>query len=132
MQRELEEFEKRDAQVVAVGMGTGAEAEAMHERLGLGFPLLGDPDHDAYASLDLRREGWWNLIGRPLVQRPLSALRDLADADLKASASPRSDVQRLGGALVLDRDGIVRYFHRAARSDDIPSNAALLAVLDAL
>jgi hypothetical protein len=132
VQRELKEFDKRDAQVVAVGMGTGAEAEAMHERLGLGFPLLGDPHHDAYASLDLRRDGWWNLIGRPLVERPLSALRDIADADLKASASPRSDVQRLGGALVLDRAGAVRYFHRAARSDDIPSNAALLAVLDAL
>lgn len=132
MQRDLKEFEERDAQVVAVGMGTGAEARAVQERLGLGFPLLGDPGHDAYALLDLRRDGWWNLIGRPLLERPLGAVRDIADADLKASANPRSDVRRLGGALVLDRDGAVRYFHRAARSDDIPSNAALFAVLDAL
>jgi hypothetical protein len=132
VQRELGEFERRDARVVAVGMGTGAEADTVRRRLGLGFPLLGDPDHEAYAALDLRRDGWWNLIGKPLVQRPLGALRDLADADFKAAANPRSDVQRLGGALVLDRDGRLRYLHRAKRSDDIPSNAALFAVLDAL
>lgn len=128
----MKEFERRDAQLVAVGMGTGAEAEAVRARLGLGFPVLGDPDHEAYAELDLRRDGWWNLIGRPLLERPLGALRDIADADFKAAASPRSDVQRLGGTLVLDGSGRVRYFQRAARSDDIPSNAALLAVLDAL
>jgi hypothetical protein len=132
VQRDLKEFERRDARVVAVGMGTGAEADAMRRRLGLDFPLLGDPDHDAYAALDLRRDGWWSLLGKPLLERPRSALRDIADADFKAAASPRSDVQRLGGALVLDAEGRLRYLHRAKRSDDIPSNAALFAVLDSL
>ena len=53
-------------------------------------------------------------------------------ADLKASASPRSDVQRLGGVAIVDREGTLRYLRRAERSDDQPPNAELLAALDRL
>lgn len=132
MQRDLGEFEARDAKVVAIGMGTGAEAAAMAGRLRLDYPLLGDPEHDAYESFGFARDGWFNLIGRPFLERPLSAIRDMADADLRASASPRSDVQRLGGTAVVDRQGVLRWLQRAERADDLPPNARLLAVLDAL
>jgi hypothetical protein len=102
------------------------------QRLHLEYPLLGDPDHAGYDAFGLARDGWFNLIGRPLLERPVSAIRDIAGADLKASASPRSDVQRLGGVGIVDRAGVLRWLHRAERSDDLPPNARLLAALDAL
>jgi hypothetical protein len=132
VQRDLEEFENRDARLVAIGMGTGAEAAGMAERLELGFPLLGDPGHEAYKAFGLARDGWYGLLVRPFLAHPLRATRDIADADLKASASPRSDVQRLGGVAIVDRAGTLRYLRRAERSDDLPPNAELLAALDRL
>jgi len=132
VQRDLEAFRRRGARVVAIGMGTGAEAAAAAGRLGLGFPLLGDPGHAAYAALDLGRDGWWGLLVRPFLESPVEAARTLAEADLRASASPRSDVKRLGGAAIVDRRGVVRYLHRARRTDDLPPNEALLDALDRL
>ena len=132
VQRDLEGFEKRDARVVAIGMGTGEEAAAMAERLELEFPLLGDPGHLGYDAFGLVRDGWWGLLGKPFLERPLEALRDISDADLKASASPRSDVKRLGGVVITDADGTIRYLRRAERSDDLPPNAELFDALDRL
>jgi hypothetical protein len=132
VQGDLEEFERRDAKLVAIGMGTGDEASALARRLGLGFPLLGDPQHRAYDAFGLGRDGWLGLMLRPVLENPLGAFRDMAEADLMASISPRSDVKRLGGAAIVDGAGMLRWLHRAERTDDIPSNAALLAALDAL
>ena len=132
MQRDLEEFRRRDAQVVAIGQGTGAEAAAMAARLGLEFPLLGDPDREAYRELGLARDGWYGLLVRPFLESPVEAARTLGEADLKASASPRSDVKQLGGAAVVDRAGTIRYLHRARRTDDFAPTPDLLAVLDRL
>ncbi|MBW2235484.1 MAG: redoxin domain-containing protein [Deltaproteobacteria bacterium] len=132
MQRDLEEFESRDAKLVAIGMGTGEEASALAERLGLGFPLLGDPEHRVYDAFGLGREGWLGLMLRPVLENPLGAFRDIAGADLMASINPRSDVKRLGGEAIVDSQGVVRWLHRAERIDDIPPNATLLAALAAL
>lgn len=132
MQSDLKEFESRDAKLVAIGMGTGEEASALAESLGLGFPLLGDPEHGVYDAFGLGREGWLGLMLRPVLENPLGAVRDIAEADLKASINPRSDVKRLGGVAIVDSGGVVRWLHRAQRTDDIPSNAVLLAAVDAI
>ncbi len=132
MQRDLEAFETRDAKLVAIGMGTGDEASALAESLGLGFPIFGDPEHRVYDAFGLGRAGWLGLMLRPVLESPLGAFRDIAEADLKASINPRSDVQRLGGEAIVDSRGGVRWLHRAERTDDIPPNATLLAALDAL
>jgi hypothetical protein len=132
VQSDLEEFESRDAKLVAIGMGTGEEASALAEHLGLGFPLFGDPEHRVYDAFGLGRDGWLGLMLRPVLENPLGAFRDIAEADLKASINPRSDVKRLGGETIVDARGIVRWLHRAERSSDIPPNATLLAALDAI
>lgn len=132
MQGELDGFEARDARVVAIGQGTGADAARLAETLHLGFPVLGDPERESYRLLGLRRDSWWGLIGRPLVEHPGRALRDIADADLRASASRYSDPKQLGGVAIVDRAGTLRYLRRAGRSDDLPDNAELFAALDDL
>jgi peroxiredoxin len=39
---------------------------------------------------------------------------------------------RMPELVIIDRDGVIRYTHHAGSMSDIPTNAALLAVLDRL
>jgi AhpC/TSA antioxidant enzyme len=132
VQRDLAAFEERGANVVAIGQGTGGEAARVAAARGVRYPVLGDPGKAAYRTLGLGRSGWFGLLVQPFLEDPGSALRNLREADLAASASPRSDVKQLGGVVIVDREGIVRYLHRSRTTTDVPPNATLLAALDAL
>ncbi len=132
MQEEIDAFSGRGARVVAIGQGSGAEADALARRLSLSFPCLGDPGHAGYDALGLGRTGWWGLLGQPFVEDFRGAMRNLREADLAASAGRHADVKRLGGSMVVARGGRIAHLHRAERTDDLCSNAQLLRVLDAL
>lgn len=129
MQGRIEAFEQRGAQVIAVGQGTGAEAAAAARRHRITFPVLGDPGHDSYRTLGLGRTGLFGLTLAPFFEDPRGAFQNLTRADLRASANPRSDVRRLGGAIVIDGSGRIRFLHRSQTTTDVPSTAALLAAL---
>lgn len=132
MQGRIGEFERRGARVVAIGQGTGQEAARVARMLKLSYACYGDPGHDAYRALGLGRTSVFGLTLQPFLVDPLGALRNVRKADLRASASPRSDVFRLGGALVADRGGVVRFLYRSKTTTDVPETGALLAALDAL
>ena len=131
MQGRREEFEARGAQLIAVGQGTGAEAAAAAQRHRVSFPVLGDPGHTSYRRLGLGRTGLFGLTLAPFLEAPREAFGNLARADLRASANPRSDVRRLGGAMVVDASGRIRFLHRSASTTDVPKTDALLTALDA-
>ena len=131
MQGRLSEFEARGAQLIAVGQGTGAEAAAAAQRHRVSFPCLGDPGHASYRSLGFGRTGLFGLTLTPFLEAPREAFGNLKRADLRASANPRSDVRRLGGAMVVDASGRIRFLHRSATTTDVPATDRLLAALDA-
>lgn len=118
--------------MVAIGQGTGAEASRVARVLHVTYPVLGDPGKDSYRALGLGRAGWTSMLVRPFLEDPSAALRNLREADLAASMNPRSDVRQLGGVVLVDRAGAVRWLHRSESTTDVPSNAALCAALDAL
>ena len=132
MQGKLAAFEERGAGVVAVGQGSGGEAARVAAELGVTFPVLGDPDHAGYDALGLGRTGLFGLTLAPFFEAPGEAFRNLRQADLRASASRRSDVRRLAGALVVDGEGRIRFLHRSAKTTDVPETEALLAAIDGL
>jgi hypothetical protein len=132
VQRDLAEFERRGATVIAIGQGTGAEAARIARMLHVTYPVLGDPGKDAYRALGLGRTGWVSMMVQPFLEDPAGAWRNLREADLAASANPRSDVRQLGGVALVDRRGTVRYLHRSQTTTDVPANATLLAAIDAL
>ena len=132
MQRDLEQFTRRGATVVAIGQGTGEEAQRVARALGVTYPVLGDPGKDSYRVFGLGRAGWLGLLVQPFVEDPTGAWRNLREADLAASANPRSDVRQLGGVIAVDRRGVIRYLHRSRTTTDVPSNATLIAAIDAL
>lgn len=132
MQRDLARFTERGAAVLAVGQGTGAEAAEVAGEENVTFPVLGDPGRAAYRTLGLERAGWWGLLVQPMVENLLESVDALRRASLRWSASPRSDVRQLGGVMIVDRAGTLRYLHRAKSAADIPPNEVLLAELDRL
>ena len=132
MQRRLGDFRRRGANVVAIGQGTGEEAARIARMLKLEFACYGDPEHRAYRALELERTGAFGLTLAPFLDDPLGALRNLAQADLRAAANPRSDVYRLGGALVADRAGEIRFLYRSRSTTDVPETDAILAAIDAI
>ena len=132
MQRRLADFAARGARVVAIGQGRGEEAARVARMLKLDFACYGDPRHAAYRALELGRTGIFGLTLAPFFSDPRGAVRNLAQADLRASASPRSDVFRLGGALVADRAGTIRWLYRSRTTTDVPDTGAILAALSAI
>jgi hypothetical protein len=132
VQRTLGDFKQRGANVVAIGQGTGEEAARIARMLKLGFVCYGDPGHALYRALELGRTGVFGLTLAPFLGDPAGSLRNLARADLRAAANPRSDVFRLGGALVADRAGRIRFLHRSRTTTDVPETGAILAALDAI
>ena len=130
VQGRLAEFEQRGAQVIAVGQGTGAEAAAAARRHRITYPVLGDPGHQSYRTLGLGRTGWWGLTFAPFLEDLRGSWENLRRADLAASRNPRSDVRRLGGALVVDAAGRIRFLHRSQTTTDVPKTDALLAALE--
>ena len=129
MQGRLGDFEARGAQVIAVGQGTGAEAAAAARKHGITYPVLGDPGHASYRTLGLGRTGYWGLTLAPFFEDVRGSFENLRRADLRASMSPRSDVRRLGGAMVVDAAGRIRLLHRSRTTTDVPKTDALLAAL---
>jgi hypothetical protein len=129
VQKRLAEFEQRGAQVIAVGQGTGAEAAAAARRHRIGYPCLGDPGHASYRTLGLGRTSLFGLTLAPFFEDPRGAFQNLKRADLRASASPRSDVRRLGGGMVVDASGRIRLLYRSATTTDVPPTDSLLAAL---
>ena len=132
MHENRDEFERRGATVLAVGQGTGAEAAEVAREEDVAIPVLGDPGHASYRSLGLGRSGWWGLLVEPMVENLLEAFENLRRASMRWSASPRSDVRQLGGVMIVDGGGTIRYLHRSKSTTDVPPTPELLAVLDAL
>ena len=116
-------------QVIAVGQGTGAEAAAAAQRHRITYPCLGDPGHESYRTLGLGRTGLYGLTLQPFFEDLRGSFDNLRRADLRASANPRSDVRRLGGAMVVDAAGRIRFLHRSQTTTDVPKTDALLAAL---
>jgi len=132
VQKALPKFRAAGAQAIAIGQGTGAEAAEVARELGLEFPVYGDPKRSNYRKLGLPRASLFGISLAPLLEAPLEGLRTLREASLRWSASPRSDVRQLAGALVVDRDGTVRYFHRSEKPTDVPPAEELLEVVEGL
>lgn len=118
--------------MVAVGQGTGEEAARICRSLEVPCRCLGDPGKQAYRAFGLARDGWWNVTAKPFLEDPRLAFGRIRNASLKGSLMRHSDVLQLGGVAIVDRDGILRYLHRARKTDDHPAMGTILAELDRL
>ena len=116
-QSELDGF---NVQILLISFGTESWARAWLDETGAPFPLLLDPQRQAYRAYGMGRSviGAW---GPKVLWRYLTLL--IKGRRLRPV---RGDPYQLGGDFVVDNDGIVRLAHASLDPTDRPSVDSLL------
>jgi hypothetical protein len=131
MQQHQTEIARRGAQVIAIGQGSGEDARTFCGKAGVTFTCLGDPARESYRRFDLPRGGWRAIVIDPILVG-VEGVRGFGGVDVRGALLSTSDWFQLGGVAIVDREGILRWVHRARHSADLPAPAAVLGALDAL
>lgn len=100
---------------------------AFERELGLDVPLYGDPDRASYDALGFGRGSVRRVWLDPRVWRRYGRLL----ADGQRPGVNRQDKLQLGGDVVVDASGTLRWIHRSSGPDDRPSVATVAAQLRA-
>ena len=88
----------------------------------LPWPLLVDTHRSLYRAYGMERGSWWQLFGPPAIWIYVKLM-----AKGRRLHRPGSDVQQLGGDVLIDPAGTVRLHHIGSGPADRPSVAQLLA-----
>lgn len=115
-----------NSEVVVVSFETGYWLQVWRAEMEVPFPLLLDPDRQAYRAYGLERSllrSWgpknlWYYTRARLQGRRLQ--------------TTGGDTAQLGGDFIIDAAGIVRLAHRSQEPTDRPPVAKLLAALEQL
>jgi peroxiredoxin len=110
-----DEFEHKGAQIVAIGMGRPDMAAHFRETQGIPFPLIVDHDKKTYQAVQMRRGNLWDLVGPHNWVRYTKAL--VAGHGV---APPKQDPAQMGGVIVVDAEGDIRFVHRGEIPKDNP------------
>ncbi len=86
----------------------------------LSWPLLVDGDRTLYSAYGMERGSWWNIYGPASCWAYLKLL-----ARGRSLRKPGSDVDQLGGDVLIDPDGIVRIHHVGSGPADRPAISTL-------
>ena len=125
IRRDWPRFRQAGATLAVITLGPAERAARLFDGPE-GPKVLLDPQQQAYQAYGLGQGGLWELAGPPVW---LTALK----APLRGRIGrPAGDVRQLAGTFLVDRQGILRYVHRAAHSADFPDHEAILALLPAL
>lgn len=118
------EFQEKKAEIYIIGMGSVPEAAAFRDRLEAPFPMLVDPKHTTYRTLQMGKARATSLTNPKML---VSGARSLMKG--RGISRPRQDPFQLGGAAVVRLGGEIAHVHRAASFSDIASTDELLAAL---
>jgi len=119
-----EQFEKKGAQLAAVGLGDLSYARAFHDESGIHFPLLIDERREAYQAVALKK-------ATPL--HVLWTLNRLGRKRAKAAGHRQhkwgNDPLQLGGSLVLGPGNVDHFVHLSETfSDNAPPEVLLRSI----
>ena len=131
MQRQYDVIRRLNAEVVAIGQGTAREARDWCGRAGVAFPCLGDPEKESYRAFAFPRGSLREVFVGPMLDGN-RAVRQGHRVSLRGSLLSHSDWFQLPGVAIVDRAGILRYYHRARHSGDLPATLDVIAALKAL
>ena len=123
-----ERLAERGASVVLIGQGTPNDASWFSVRRPNPFPLLLDPERDAYRAFGLERTHILRVLD-PRLAVPF--VRANVRADTGQAGLHGGDFFQLPGTFIVGRDGRIRYAHRYRHIADHPSVHTILGVLDA-
>jgi len=117
------QLEALRAQVMVISFGPMPGAQAWLKETGASFTLLLDPDRAAYRAYDLEHSlvrSWGPGVWLRYAQLLLAGRR---------WRGIQGDSGQLGGDIVVDSSGLIRFVHRSHDPTDRPPVSRLLAVL---
>jgi hypothetical protein len=111
--------------VIGVAFAPVASVAIFERGLDLGVPILCDPERVAYGVFGFGRTQWWRAALRPGYWiRLIRALRNG-----RRFSRVREDPNQLGGDVVLDAAGTLRWVYRSSWPADRPSLDRVRAAL---
>ncbi len=90
--------------VIVVTFENSAMARRYAEKTAMPWPLLVDEKRKLYRAYEMEKGGWWDLWGWPSWKVYLQLL-----AKGRRLQRPTGDPQQLGGDVIVDPAGIVRF-----------------------
>lgn len=120
-----EEFTAKGARLAAIGMGIPEMAADFREKQNVGFPLLVDRTKETYRALEMNRGNLWDVAG------PQNWLR-FAQGLLRGHGNalkPKQDALQMGGVIVAEPGGKVRYVFRSSAAAENPTVDEVLAAV---
>ena len=121
MRDHYQDFVRAGANLLAIGMGVPEMAAHFRDSQEIPFPLLVDHTRQSYRALGIRRGSLIDVVGPKFWAR--GAVSILTG---RGQGVPKQDPLQLGGAIVVETGGRVRYVHRAKTSSDNPKPEELL------
>ena len=125
LQQASDEFERRGVQVLVVTFEKPVHARQYSADFSLRWPLLIDQDRRLYAAYGMEAGQWRKLLGPKAC---LTYARLLVRG--RRLRRVHGDVRQLGGNVVIDAEGVVRFHHVAHSPADRPGVTELLSVID--
>jgi hypothetical protein len=118
-----DEFSALDARVLLVTFGTPDQGRAWLRETSAPFPLLFDPGRAGYRAFSLDRSFLRSWNWRTVQHYAQLLLRG------RKWRGIQGDSTQLGGDVILDRRGFVRFLHRSRDPGDRPRVPMILGVL---
>jgi peroxiredoxin len=123
------EFERRGASVAAVTFADPQGAAQLQRRQQLPFPVLADPSRHAYRAFGLLEGSLASVAGPDVLLRQLAqALR----GNIPYINPIEGHITQLGGTVIVDRGGVVRFAHIASPIYSYTPIEGYLAIIDEL
>jgi len=125
-QQELQ-FRDRNVDVAIITFDADVMATSYVRQTGLRWPLLIDSEHRTYDAYGMGRGSWWSILGPASIWNYLKLiLRG------RRVHKPGSDYRQLGGDVLIDPNGIVRFYFASDSPHDRPDTAEIFASMDAV
>lgn len=119
----LPQFQALGAEVFAVSLTPPSRAAAYLQRYPLPFRVAVDPSHAAYHAFGFGRTTWRSILSPSSITR---YLRAILRGTWPRKPVEGDDVLQLGGDVVADAHGVIRYLYRSRTATDRPNPAELL------
>lgn len=114
-----------EIQVYVVTFDADFMAIAYLNEIGLPWPLLLDSQQSLYRDYGMAQGSWWSLYGVPSIWKYLKLI-----GSGRWPGRPGKDWSQLGGDVLIDPQGIVRFHYVSTGPHDRPAVESLMAVVE--
>jgi peroxiredoxin len=122
LRRDRDRLQEAGLAVVAIGQGTPEQAAWFRQHFKLPFPVLADPERQAYRAFGLGTARASNLVKPDLL---LATARTVASGI--APGRTMGDRRQLPGTFLIDRHGIIRWAKPAKHAADLATTDEILS-----